>query len=175
MVISLRTYMKYLQRIINPMEMTRALVRGDVGRQEAIVYAVLLLVLIVVSTWIVLCASINKIPLMTFTFHGGEIMMNLVSLISLVWGVVVPVYLAWEKMSRRTFMKYFVSLNVPISLLAFFITIVIEVPYAVTNNSFEAPISPSHFFFISVVILLQSAAMAYFIAKAIQMRSTKAN
>lgn len=165
----------YIKRLLNPMEMVRALVRGEVGRREGIVYLALYLLGTVAGLYLGYLDAHSEAPPFTFAFVGGDFMLGLLSIFSIFVGILVPMFMAWENIPMRTFVKYFASLSMPLTILPLLASVVIEPTYAIINGSFDAPVSGPHFALIAILMIVQSAAMPYLLAQAIVLRAEGAS
>lgn len=146
------------------MEMVRALVRGEVGRIEAVVYGILF--------FLFLLSSFRGGYLPTFSFSWGETAMGIVSFATLILYFVEPTFFAWNKMPKRVYVKYFLALNTPITFLTIFAGIAVEIFYVAIYGTWEVmQISITHFFLMATVFLAQGVAMAYFVKQSVHLRA----
>jgi hypothetical protein len=158
-----------MKRLFNPMEMIRVLVRNDIRQWEIILYSVLFALPLFVHLDLRAVHAYLNDPL-TLTNSPGGYIFSVTLALSIIPYFVVPVFLAWKKISFEVYIKYFISLNAPIAILTIIATIILEFIYAVINETPRAPISFMHFFLAALIILSQSCAMSYYMKQTIRLR-----
>ena len=108
-----------MKRLINPMEMVRAVVRGEVGNTSFIVYAVIFVLSALLGVYMTYTDLVTDSSEM-FAFSGGDTAYATLSLVSIAVYFLAPAMLAWKKMSFREYIKYFICLDIPLTVVAFF-------------------------------------------------------
>ncbi|MDO8572783.1 MAG: hypothetical protein Q7S11_03395 [bacterium] len=100
---------------------------------------------------------------------GGNIF-SIALAISIVPFFVIPAILAWRKMSMVVYVTYFISLNIPITIVTIGASGALEFFYVIINQTFNAPISFTHFLLSSAIVMAQSLAMSYYMHQAIRLQ-----
>lgn len=112
-----------MKRLINPMEMVRALSRGEVGTTAFFVYATVFVLMNVWGGYIAWTDLTASTPEM-FAFAGGETANNVLLIVSTIIYLFIPAVLAWGKMSLKEYVRYFVCIDMPLMVL-YFSTIIV--------------------------------------------------
>lgn len=157
-----------MKRLINPMEMVRALARGDVRHLEVALYGTIFFLGNVLSIFIAYITDTEY--LLMFTFPQGELVNTFLLVVSAIIYFIAPIIVAWKKIPIHVFLKYFVSLDMPITILTVIASAILSGAYAIINKSPFAPISIIHFFLITILTLISSTGIAYFMKQAIGLR-----
>ncbi|MEK7538410.1 MAG: hypothetical protein AAB552_01070 [Patescibacteria group bacterium] len=170
-----------MKRLINPMEMVRAVVRGEVGNTSFIVYAVIFVLSALLGVYMTYTDLVTDSSEM-FAFSGGDTAYATLSLVSIAVYFLAPAMLAWKKMSFREYIKYFICLDIPLTVVAFlaiiifvFINIILLILGVLPMPLGDTPPPMSFGIFSTMVVVVMglSLMMPYFMKKAIDLRDKK--